>query len=43
MCCTATPIAIRLCGIDRWLGGVHVQVHGPAWRWSARAGQLIEA
>ena len=27
-----------LSGIDRWLGGVHVQGRGPAWRWSARAG-----
>ena len=34
---------IRLCGIDRWLGGVHVHGHGPAWRWSARSGHLIEA
>jgi hypothetical protein len=21
------------CGIDRWLGGVHVEGHGPVWRW----------
>lgn len=34
---------IRLSGIDRWLGGVHVQGHGRAWRWSAQAGHLIEA
>jgi len=34
---------IQLCGIDRWLGGVHVQGQGPAWRWSARSGRLIEA
>jgi len=33
---------IQLCGIDRWLGGVHVQGQGPAWRWSARSGRLIE-
>ena len=31
------------CGIDRWLGGVHVHGHGPAWRWSARSGHLVEA
>ena len=31
------------CGIDRWLGGVHVHGHGPAWRWSARSGRLIES
>ena len=34
---------VQLCGIDRWLGGVHVQGHGRAWRWSARAGHLVEA
>ncbi len=34
---------VRLCGIDRWLGGVHMQGHGRAWRWSARAGHLVEA
>jgi len=34
---------IQLCGIDRWLGGVHVHGQGPAWRWSARSGRLIEA
>ena len=34
---------VELCGIDRWLGGVHVQGHGRAWRWSARSGHLIEA
>ena len=26
---------VRLCGIDRWLGGVHLEGHGPVWRWSA--------
>jgi len=25
---------VRLCGIDRWLGGVHLQGRGPVWRWS---------
>ena len=34
---------LRLCGIDRWLGGVHLEGQGPAWRWSARTGSLIEA
>jgi hypothetical protein len=34
---------VKLCGIDRWLGGVHMQGHGRAWRWSARAGHLVEA
>jgi hypothetical protein len=34
---------VKLCGIDRWLGGVHLRGHGRAWRWSERAGHLIEA
>ena len=34
---------LQLCGIDRWLGGVHLEGRGPVWRWSPRAGQLIEA
>jgi hypothetical protein len=33
---------IKLCGIDRWLGGVHLEGHGPLWRWSAHR-RLIEA
>jgi hypothetical protein len=24
---------VRLCGIDRWLGGVHLSGRGPTWRW----------
>jgi hypothetical protein len=24
---------VTLCGIDRWLGGVHLTGHGPLWRW----------
>jgi hypothetical protein len=24
---------VRLCGIDRWLGGVHLAGTGPMWRW----------
>ena len=26
---------LRLCGIDRWLGGVHLNGRGPSWRWNA--------
>jgi hypothetical protein len=26
---------VRLCGIDRWLGGVELKGHGPVWRWDA--------
>jgi hypothetical protein len=36
-------VRVAICGIDRWLGGVHVQGHGRAWRWSARSGHLVEA
>jgi hypothetical protein len=25
---------VRLCGIDRWLGGVHLHGRGPLWRWN---------
>lgn len=38
-----TADRVGRCGIDRWLGGVHVHGHGPAWRWNARSGHLIEA
>ena len=24
---------VAACGIDRWLGGVHLQRDGPMWRW----------
>lgn len=24
---------VRLCGIERWLGGVHLTGRGPVWRW----------
>ena len=34
---------VKLCGIDRWLGGVHLHGRGPGWRWSPRAGHLVEA
>ncbi len=29
-----TSDRIRLCGIDRWLGGVHLTGRAPVWRWS---------
>jgi len=28
---------VRLCGIDRWLGGVHLEGHGQVWRWDGVA------
>jgi hypothetical protein len=33
---------IALCGIDRWLGGVHLRGQGPVWRWNDRTGVLHE-
>jgi hypothetical protein len=26
---------VAACGIDRWLGGVHLSGRGPLWRWDA--------
>lgn len=34
---------VRACGLDRWLGGAHADGRGPVWRWSSRAGRVIEA
>lgn len=28
-----TADRVRLCGIERWLGGVHLSGRGPMWRW----------
>lgn len=32
-----TADRVRLCGIDRWLGGVHLSGRGPMWRWDEAA------
>jgi hypothetical protein len=32
---------VRIRGIDRWLGGVHLQGTEAVWRWDARAGRLV--
>jgi len=32
---------IRIRGIDRWLGGVHLQGPEAAWRWDGRAKKLV--
>lgn len=34
---------VKMCGIDRWLGGVHLTGRGPAWRWSRDRGALVQA
>jgi len=33
---------VRLNGIDRWLGGVHLQGHETHWRWDVAARRLAE-
>jgi len=32
---------VRIRGIDRWLGGVHLQGSEAAWRWDGKAGRLV--
>jgi hypothetical protein len=34
---------VRLCGIDRWFGGVHTKGSGPVWRWSDRDARAVMA
>ncbi|HEX8241969.1 MAG TPA: hypothetical protein VF541_00690, partial [Longimicrobium sp.] len=34
---------VDLNGIDRWLGGVHLQGHQAAWRWDTEASRLAAA
>jgi hypothetical protein len=34
---------VSLCGIDRWLGGVHVEGRGGVWRWDAAAERAVRA
>jgi hypothetical protein len=31
---------VQLCGIDRWLGGVHLAGPGPVWRWDGERREL---
>lgn len=35
--------AVRLRGIDKWLGGVHLQGRESNWRWDEEAGKLVIA
>ncbi len=32
---------VHIRGIDRWLGGVHLQGSAAAWRWDSEAGRLV--
>lgn len=34
---------VRLCGIDRWLGGVHLTGTGPVWRWDTALRSIQQA
>jgi hypothetical protein len=34
---------VRRCGLDRWLGGVHLQGSGPLWRWDAERQSIVHA
>ena len=34
---------IRICGIDRWLGGVHLEGRGDQWRWDPARGRVTRA
>jgi Domain of unknown function (DUF1835) len=32
---------VRLCGIDRWHGGVHLRGRAAAWRWDPARGRIV--
>jgi len=32
---------VSLCGIDRWLGGVHLQGRAVPWRWDGAQGRIV--
>jgi len=32
---------IALCGLDRWIGGVHLQAGDRVWRWDRQAARLV--
>jgi hypothetical protein len=32
---------VRQCGIDCWLGGVHLEGAGPIWRWDPELGRIV--
>jgi hypothetical protein len=34
---------MQLHGIERWLGGVHLRGHEPAWRWDQAQGRVVAA
>ena len=34
---------VSLCGIDRWLGGVHLQGRHRVWRWDDVTGRIVRS
>jgi hypothetical protein len=34
---------VSLCGIDRWLGGVHLQGRAVPWRWDGERGRMVQS
>lgn len=34
---------VSRCGLDRWLGGVHLEGPGPVWRWDPARGRVDKA
>jgi len=32
---------VVLCGVDRWLGGVHLRGHAVPWRWDGTRGRIV--
>jgi hypothetical protein len=37
-----TADRVQLCGIDRWLGGVHLEGSGLIWRWDPKLERVVE-
>ena len=35
--------AIRMNGVDRWIGGVHLVGHDADWRWDGTSGRIVAA
>ena len=33
---------VKACGIDRWLGGVHLHGHAVPWRWDGERGRIVQ-
>ena len=34
---------VAACGIDRWLGGVHLRTGGPLWRWDEERQRIVHS